>query len=213
MNQTSELAEMKQAEDAATIGMLILAAGASTRLGKPKQLLQYRGQSFLRHIAKVAIASGCQPVVVVLGAQTGQLRSEVSDLPIVIVENLDWVIGISSSIRAGLEALQTQGQMLEAAIVTLCDQPLISVQLIAQLVERYRLTNKRIVTSQYDETIGVPALFDLTLFPNLMLLQGDVGAKSLIQQLMHEVTSVPFPDGAIDIDTAQDYEQFLHAIA
>ncbi|MBD2019149.1 nucleotidyltransferase family protein [Leptolyngbya sp. FACHB-36] len=203
---------MEQVLDTA-IGVLILAAGASTRLGKPKQLLQYQGQSFLRHTANVAIASGCQPVVVVLGAQTEQLRSEVSDLPVTIVENPDWTTGISSSIRAGLEALHDQCPMLEAAIVTLCDQPLISVQLIEQLVEQYWLTGKRIIASNYADTIGVPALFDLTLFPDLMALKGDAGAKLLIHQLIHEAVSVPFPDGAIDIDTSQDYEQFLQAIA
>ncbi|MBW4689360.1 MAG: nucleotidyltransferase family protein [Komarekiella atlantica HA4396-MV6] len=200
---------MKQTEDVTMIGVLILAAGASTRLGKPKQLLQYRGQSFLRHTAKIAIASGCQPVVVVLGAQAKQLRSELSDLPVTIIKNHDWATGISSSIHAGLEALQTQCQMLEAAIITLSDQPLISVQLIQQLVEQYWLTGKRIITSEYAGTVGVPALFDLTLFPDLMLLQGDVGAKRLIHQLIDEVVTVSFPDGAIDIDTPLDYERFL----
>ncbi|MEA5628053.1 nucleotidyltransferase family protein [Nostoc sp. UHCC 0251] len=200
---------MKQTEAIATIGVLILAAGASTRLGKPKQLLQYQGQSFLRHTAKIAIASGCQPVVVVLGAQTKQLRSQLSDLPVTIMENHDWATGISSSIHVGLEALQTQCHMLEAAIITLCDQPLISVRLIQQLVEQYRLKGKRIVTSAYAGTVGVPALFDLTLFPDLMLLQGDVGAKRLIHQLIDEVVPVSFPDGAIDIDTPLDYERFL----
>jgi molybdenum cofactor cytidylyltransferase len=85
--------------------------------------------------------------------------------------------------------------------------------LISQLIERYKRTHKRIVASHYAETIGVPALFDLTLFPDLMLLQDDTGAKSLMQQLIHEVIAIPFPDGEIDIDTAQDYERFLKAFA
>lgn len=205
MNQT----KIKQTEDTTAIGILILAAGGSTRLGKTKQLLQYRGQSFLRHTAKVALASGCQLIVVVLGAQAEHLRSEVSDLPITIVENPAWATGISSSIRVGLEALQDQSQMLEAAIITLCDQPFISAPLIEQLIEHYWVKGKRILASQYAGTVGVPALFDLTLFPDLMLLKGDVGAKALIQTLMPEVAAVSFPDGAIDIDIAQDYEQFL----
>jgi molybdenum cofactor cytidylyltransferase len=201
---------MKHTEEAISIGMLILAAGASTRLGKPKQLLQYQGQSFLRHIADVAIASPCQPILVVLGAQAKQLRSEVNDLPVMLVENQDWATGISSSIRVGLEALQTQCQSLDAALITLCDQPLISVQLIQQLVEQYKLTNQRIIASEYAGIVGVPALFSRALFPDLMRLQGDVGAKRLIYQLINEVVPIAFPDGAIDIDTAQDYEQFLH---
>lgn len=209
MNQISKQIEM----EAATIGMLILAAGGSTRLGKPKQLLQYQGQSFLRHTVTVGLASGCQTVVV-LGAQAEQLRSQVSDLPVAIVENWAWVNGISTSIKVGLEALQNQqSQILEAAIITLCDQPFISTPLIKQLIERYKVTGKRIVASQYAGIIGVPALFDLTLFPDLMLLQGDVGAKALIQRLRHEVITVSFPDGAIDIDTLQDYEQFLQVVA
>jgi molybdenum cofactor cytidylyltransferase len=213
MNQPNELVVHEQIEDAAAIGILILAAGASTRLGKPKQLLQHQGQSFLRHTTKIAVASGCHPLVIVLGAKAEQLCSEVSDLPVTIVENPDWVSGISSSIYAGLNALQAQSDRLEAAIISLCDQPFISTQLISQLIERYKRTHKRIVASHYAETIGVPALFDLTLFPDLMLLQDDTGAKSLMQQLIHEVIAIPFPDGEIDIDTAQDYERFLKAFA
>jgi len=98
-------ASESQGSDSPNIGMIILAAGASSRMGTPKQLLPYRGRSFLSHIAEAAVASVCYPVVVVLGANTEQIKPEVSQLPVQVVENKYWAKGMSSSIRSGIKAL------------------------------------------------------------------------------------------------------------
>jgi molybdenum cofactor cytidylyltransferase len=193
--------------NSSTVGLLILAAGASSRMGTPKQLLPYRGRSFVRHIVEVAITSVCQPIAVVLGANAERIKPEISHLPVQIVENQQWTEGMSSSIRVGLEALLTTNQNLDAVAIALCDQPFFSSQLLDQIVEAYRFTGKAIIASEYAGTLGVPALFSHTLFSELIALRNTEGAKQIIRKHIHEVFSVPFPEGAIDIDTPKDYEQ------
>src|SRR4028118_1409658 len=193
--------------NSSTIGLIILAAGASTRMGTPKQLLAYRGCSFIRHMAEVAIASVCQPIAVVLGANAERIKPEISQLPVQIVENQQWAEGMSSSIRVGHEALLGVNQNLDAVAIALCDQPFVSSQTLNQLIEEYHLTGKPIIASEYTGTLGVPVLFRHTLFSELMALKSNEGAKQIIKKHIHEVFSVPFPDGAIDIDTPNDYEK------
>ncbi len=187
-----------------TIGIIILAAGASTRMGKPKQLLLYQGRSLLRHITEIAIASKNQPIIVVLGANAEIIKPEICQLPVQIVENLQWASGMSSSIQTGVNAL---GQNVEAVVITLCDQPFVSPEVINQLVEAYRLTPKAIVACEYADTLGVPALFHHTFFSKLANLKQGEGAKQIINKYINQVTSVPFLEGKIDIDTPDDYEQ------
>ena len=191
-----------------SVGLIILAAGASARMGTPKQLLSYRGSSLLQHLAKEAIASECQPTVVVLGAYAEQIKLEISQLPVHVVENRQWTEGMSASIRAGIKALNASCQNLEAVVIVLCDQPFVSSHIINQLVETHRSTGKPIIASEYAETSGVPALFDKSLFLELTSLKGSEGAKQVIKKYTHQVFSIPFPAGAIDIDTPKDY-QFL----
>ena len=190
------------------VGVVILAAGASTRMGTPKQLLPLQGRSFLRHAAETALASVCQPVVVVLGAYAERLRQEVEDLPVQVVENLRWAEGMSSSVGAGVAALEATPDKISAVVLTLCDQPFVSAEVINQIVEAYHVTGKPIVASEYAGTLGVPALFSRTFFSELKALRRGEGAKQVIAKHAHEVFGVPFPEGAIDIDTPKDYEQF-----
>jgi molybdenum cofactor cytidylyltransferase len=193
--------------NSSTVGLIILAAGASTRMGTPKQLLAYRGCTLIRHMAEVAIASYCKPIAVVLGANAERIKPEISQLPIKIVENQQWEEGMSTSIRVGLEALLAMNPNLDAVAIALCDQPLVSSPTLERIVEAYHLTGKPIIASEYSGTLGVPALFNRTLFSELMTLKSTEGAKKLIKKHIHEVFSVPFSEGAIDIDTPKDYEQ------
>ena len=193
------------------IGALVLAAGASRRMGRPKQLLPYRGRSLLRHAAETAAASRCQFVTVVLGAHAENLRRELGNLLmpriVQIVENPGWADGLGSSIAVGVRALITAEERVEALVIMLCDQPLISAQFIDKLVETYERTGKTIVASEYKGTTGVPALFDNALFTELMALGEDSGAKHVIAKHKDDVARVPFAEGAIDIDTPQEYER------
>jgi molybdenum cofactor cytidylyltransferase len=191
------------------IGIVILAAGASTRMGTPKQLLRYQERTLLRHTIEVAIASVCQPIVVVLGANAQLIKPDISQLSIQIVENLQWTKGMSSSLRVGIQELTTSYPKVEAAIVMLCDQPFISANIINQLALAYYSTNQPIIACEYAETLGVPALFSDRLFPELITLTGGEGAKQVIKKHSQEVFSISFPEGATDIDTPKDYTELL----
>jgi molybdenum cofactor cytidylyltransferase len=188
------------------IGLIILAAGASTRMGVPKQLLRLGQSSLLSRAIETALASICDPIVVVLGAYAEQIRPEVVPFPVKITES-NWQVGMSASIHAGLQKLEATCPPVEAAIVMLCDQPFVSVALINQLAQTYRLEGSAIVASIYSGKPGVPALFSRSLFPELMQLQGADGARSLFLKYANQVTSIAFSEGAIDIDTPSEYLQ------
>ncbi|NEP52557.1 MAG: nucleotidyltransferase family protein [Moorea sp. SIO3C2] len=189
------------------IAIIILAAGASTRMGRPKQLLAYQGCSLLRHSIETAMASVCKPVVVVLGANAQQIYSEVNQPSVTVVENSDWNLGMGSSIRSGILSLATCSETIEAAVITVCDQPFLSPEIINHLVAAYHGMGKTIVACQYADTLGVPVLFKHIFFSELATLDESVGAKKLINKYYNEVFSIPFPLGVIDIDTPRDYQQ------
>ncbi|BAZ10298.1 hypothetical protein NIES4071_21130 [Calothrix sp. NIES-4071] len=193
-------------KNAQPIGIVILAAGASTRMGTPKQLLHFRGRSFLRHTTEIALASVCEPIVVVLGANALQIRNEVATLSVTIVENHHWRQGMGSSIQAGIKTLESLHNT-DAVVLLLCDQPFISVDIINQLVETFYTTGKPIIASEYKQTLGVPALFSREILPELINLNTASGAKQVIQKYKNLVDKVSFELGAIDIDTPEEYEQ------
>ncbi len=175
-------------------------------MGVAKQLLQVRSRTLLRHAVDAALGSSCRPVVVVLGANAEAIRPEVEGLPVRVVQNTRWSEGLSTSIRAGIEVLSSALDSPEAVVLALCDQPLVGSESLEALVTAYRSTLRPIVASQYGETLGVPALFARRLFPELLRLDGDQGAKQVIQRHLSSVWPVPCPQGAVDLDTPRDYE-------
>lgn len=195
------------------VGLIVLAAGASTRMGMPKQLLQFGERSLIGHVVEVAMASVCNPIIVVLGASSDCLKPQVEPLDVRIVENPHWAEGMSTSIRAGIEVLYAINPEVEAVVLMLCDQPFVSTQIVDRLVAVYQATGKLIIASEYAEILGVPALFSRALFSELRALSGDVGARQVIKQHAQAVFAVPFPEGAIDLDTPKDYEAFQAQVA
>ena len=188
---------------AGPVALLLLAAGASTRMGRPKQLLPYHGRTLLRHAAETAVASGCTPIVLVTGALHEALVAEVSGLPIQTVHNADWETGMASSIRAGLLAL---AEIQPAAVlIMLTDQPLVTPELLQELIDRQQQSQAPIVAAAYGDTLGVPAVFTQTMLPELLQLQGQQGAGRLIAGLGTAVGRVSFPAGLLDVDTPEDY--------
>lgn len=187
------------------VGIVVLAAGSSARLGVPKQSLKFAGETLLRRAVRTAISSGCRPVVVTLGANAEDLRGEIERFEIEIVENKNWEIGMSSSIRCGLEKLLAMKPQAEGVIIIVCDQPFVSVEILTQLVENHQASGAPIVVCAYKETVGVPAFFSREFFPHLLALEGDAGAKKIIKKFSAQVSTVAFPDGAFDVDTAEDY--------
>jgi molybdenum cofactor cytidylyltransferase len=191
------------------IGALVLAAGNSSRLKQPKQLLQFRGQTLLRRIVDAAATAGCSPVGVVIGAERERALLELAETKNFLVENETWQRGIGNSIRAGLLELLAAYPDLEAVILLACDQPLVDAKTIGGLKAKHLETKKPIVAASYAGTVGIPALFSRNYFEELFVLNDDVGAKQVILKHSADVVEYPFPEGAIDIDTAADYEQLV----
>ena len=191
------------------VGAIILAAGASTRMGEPKQLLRFDGSTLLRCAAHAALGSDCQTVVVVTGANAERVREEVSDLPVAVAHNEQWSEGMGASVRVGVEALEKEGARVLAAVLMPCDQPHLSSEVLNRLIEAHQTSGKAIVVSGYEEVWGVPMLFARSLWPELRELGGKGGAQSVALRHAEKVECVPFPDGARDIDTRDDYERLL----
>ena len=188
---------------------MILAAGASTRLGKPKQLLQYHGKTLLDHSVNEAINAKADAVVVILGKNADLFQNTIDNEKVNVVINKDWEEGMASSVRAGLNSLLKINPMADAVIFMVCDQPFISSSLLNDLIVVQQETHKPIVTSNYGETIGPPALFHKSIFKDLLQLKGDAGARRIIEQYSDDVATVLFPEGSIDIDTENDYEELI----
>ena len=191
-------------------GLVLLAAGASARLGKPKQNLIYEDKTLLQHAIQAALGSVCEPTVVVLGAQAEKIKAQIESEPIEIIQNPDWSTGMASSIHCGLLHLLQVAPEITSVIFLLCDQPFVEAALLNELVQTQSETGKEIVACAYQDTLGTPALFDKIYFPELLSLTGDEGAKKLIFKHKEAVASLPFPQGVIDIDTPADYENLQH---
>lgn len=193
-----------------SFGLVLLAAGASNRLrNSPKQLLEFRGKTLIRHAAENALASKCQSVCVVLGAQAEKIKREVEDLPIEIAVNENWAEGMSSSLKCGLGKLLEIEPQLSAVVVMLADQPLVDSTIINSLIEVFLETQKPIIAAEYEETLGVPAIFSRALFDEILNLSADAGAKKIIKKYAASVEKISVPEAAFDVDTQKDYENLL----
>ena len=186
------------------VGAVILAAGGSSRLGHPKQLLMFRGETLIRRAVRAATEAGCDPVVVVVGESGGAIRTELQSSSAIFVENLQWQRGPGTSIRRGLEQLPTS---VDAVALLACDQPFVDSETVRRLIDAYEKTGKPIVASSYANTLGIPALFDRSRFEALRALPDATGAKGLIVTQPDDVASIAFEEGAIDIDTPGDFKR------
>jgi molybdenum cofactor cytidylyltransferase len=187
-------------------GIIILAAGLSGRLGSPKQLLPYKNKTLLQYLIDEAKATSAASIIVVFGANAAAIQTVLQTETIHITINDDWNEGMASSIRCGINELQKINPAIDAAILMVCDQPFVTAALLNNLITKHQQTNKLIVTSSYDSTTGPPALFHKSIFPELLQLKGDLGARSIVMKYANEVVTVSFPKGNIDIDTVADYK-------
>jgi molybdenum cofactor cytidylyltransferase len=181
--------------------VIVLAAGASTRFGSPKQLADIDGHAMLETVVSRAAALGEVRVTVVLGAEADAVRPSLRDSRAGVVVNSDYRDGISTSIRAGIERLPAQ---VAAVMILLGDQAAVTTEDLGRLVGCWKSKPECIVAAQYGDVIGVPAIFPADLLPELAALKGDRGARALISQHRQRVVTVPMPSAAIDIDTVDD---------
>lgn len=193
------------------IAAVVLAAGASSRYGEHKLLLPVQGKPLIRRTVEQALASRADEVVVVLGREAETVRRALDELPVRCVLNPHYREGMSTSVRAGIEAL---GPAVEAALIALGDQPTAGPEIADRLIESYRSTGKPIVVPSYRGERANPVLFAAWLFPEILEVQGDQGAREVIAQDPERVAVVSFAFSAPrDVDTAEDYEALLQRLA
>jgi molybdenum cofactor cytidylyltransferase len=191
-----------------SIPAIVLAAGASLRLGRPKQLVEYHGETLLARAIRLANEAGADPVFVVLGANLEAiLPAGLRDKTVPVI-NKDWQEGISSSIQAGLRAVHGVLPATEGVLILACDQPRLSAHHLRALLRAFSLESGAVIAaSAYSGVFGTPAVFPRSGFRQLFELRGDNGARTLFSKPPCPVVQVPFPDGEIDIDTPADLDQ------
>lgn len=185
------------------VGAVLLAAGASVRMGRPKQLLQVRGEPLVRRIAKTALRSKVESVVVVLGCRAAEIAPVLEDLPVLLAANGSWEQGLATSIQAGLASLPPG---TEAALLLTCDQPALDARVLNRLIKAAGDDPLARVACAYGDTVGIPALFGRGWFPRFRQLRGDRGAKTLLQG--EGVVEVAWEAGARDLDTPEDIRKW-----
>ena len=186
------------------MAIVVLAAGGSARMGQPKQLLDLHGRPLVRKAVETALSSQGGKVRVVVGAHEGLVRDALAGLDVELISNAHWSEGMASSIRLGVQASADAG----AILFMLCDQPHLSPEVLLELVTRHE-AGARVAACAYDGVVGVPALFDHTLFDELLGLRGEHGAKKVVEAHRSELQTVPFPSGGVDIDTPEQYKELF----
>jgi len=190
------------------VGGVILAAGDSERLGRPKQLLNWQGEPFITIVARHALEAGLSPLVVVTGANRGLVEVAVCDLSLKTIYNSQWAEGQSTSVKAGLRALPDDPQ---AVMFLLSDQPHIPSQLIRELIQRYAMNRAPITAPKVGERRGNPVLFGRETFHALSRVTGDKGGRAIFDQF--EVDWLVWQDERIlmDVDSLEDLEKLQRA--
>jgi molybdenum cofactor cytidylyltransferase len=191
-----------------TMPAIILAAGGSNRLGRPKQLVRVAGETLLDRTVRLAQEAGAEPVIVVLGGNRESIVADADLQAVVAVENEDWRQGIASSIRTGVLAAQVHNP--DGVLLLVCDQPGLSSAFLGALIQAFNNEMQPvIVASSYANVAGIPVIFPASLFAELLRLQGDTGARSILRDPRCRLITLPFAEGAVDIDTPQDLQTLL----
>lgn len=184
------------------LAIAILAAGASRRMGRPKQLLSYNGTSLVQHAIDIAKETRQTPVLLVVGANEKEVLAQIQAEGVTIVRNEEWEEGMASSIRAAVLEVKDRAR---AIMFLNCDQPLLTSASLNALIDRFRPPEYSLVAAEYGGVAGSPAIFDAGFFNELLELKGDVGAKSIIKMHEGQVAKVETPNADIDVDTESDW--------
>ncbi|WP_258105257.1 NTP transferase domain-containing protein [Marinoscillum sp. MHG1-6] len=193
-----------------SIAIVILAAGASHRMGTIKQLLPFGDSTLLNETVKICRSTKTDHLLCVLGAHADEIAQSL-DPKINLVINHDWGEGLGSSIRSGINQLLNQEIDVDAVLLMLGDQPEVSTSLLTNIIDAGRNSGNRIVATQYDEALGVPALFPKKYFSQLTQLNGDIGAKRLINDPSSQAIQIIPEQPITDIDTMEEYENFIQS--
>ncbi len=188
-------------EESASLHVIVLAAGASTRLGQPKQLVKLNGRPVLHTVVSNAVAVAGHSVTVVLGAHAQDLTRLLAHSSASVIVNRHWEEGLASSLRYGLAAAPPA---CAAALVMLGDQVAVTADDLKRLIGAWKGEDSVIAASVYQGHVGVPAIFPRWCFSELRELRGDRGARVILERHAHRLAHVPMPNAAIDLDTPED---------
>lgn len=187
------------------IGAVVLAAGKASRFGAPKQLLEIGGETLIDRACRTAREAGCDPVLRVLGAHAEAILERPCPEHVAMLVHAGWEEGMGGSLAAGVSDVLEAAPELDAVLVMLADQPMVTTDLLGRM--QARLSEASIVLCDHGEATGPPALFAKQHFDELMALHGDRGAKAVASN--HHAALVVFPDAAWDIDSPEAWERFL----
>ncbi len=190
------------------VAAIVLAAGAATRMGSLKQLLRYGNQTLVEHAIRHAMEAGFAPVIVVVGAEAQAVRAAIAALPVEIVQNDAWQLGMGSSIVTGMRTLQQLGTDSAAVAILLADQPLVTAQHLTAMRKLLHTADAPVVAAEYSGTLGVPALFKRDMFGVLAALTPEAGARHVLRDSGIDVISFALAEAAIDLDTPDDFAAF-----
>jgi len=196
------------AEPAFRFGAVIMAAGGSSRMGGVKQLLVLEGKALIARTVDAVLASAARPVVVVLGANAEGVREPIARHPVLAVFNAEWPSGLASSVRAGVAALLAADPGLDAVLLAPCDQPALSAEIISRLAAVHRESD-RIAAARFGGRTGAPAVFGRRHFAALRALEGDEGARRLLNRCPQDVAALDLPELGVDLDTPADYRSWV----
>lgn len=189
---------------------ILLAAGASRRLGQPKQLVQVAGETLLARTMRAVLEAGAGPVLVVLGANAKTIAEAVDLAAAHVVVNANWELGIASSMHSGIEALPALAPGASAAMLLVCDQPRLTAEHLSALIKRFEQAEEpSIVASRYAGIAGIPAIFPASQFARLLALEGDAGARFLLRNPQCPMILADFEGGDEDVDTPEDLARAL----
>lgn len=194
------------------IVVIILAAGSSSRMGRPKQLLKWKNTTLLGHAITTSKALPTSKIIVVLGANYDRIYAEIKQYEIDILENKDWKSGLGKSIATGVSSIVRNEPDCDGVLFLLPDQPLIEAAYLRSLIDEFNAGKSQIIATSYDNgNRGVPVLIDKFYFRELALLNDDKGAKSILHKYSENVSRLDAGHNVADIDTLQDYERLYKA--
>lgn len=193
----------------AEIQHLLLAAGNSSRMGRPKQMLPWGNQTLIGHQIQTLLQTG-NPVNVVLGSHSDMVIPLIEKYTVNVFINTGWENGMGSSVAFGVNKLLKKNRAMEGVLISLLDQPLVTATHLKKMLNAFRPGNRQIIVSQSSSGWeGAPVLFDKTYFNELKKLKGKEGAKTIIQQYKNDAISINCGEILEDMDTPESYQRML----
>ena len=191
------------------LAAVVLAAGSSSRLGSPKQLVLYQGVPLVARAGRAALQAGANPVVVVLGSNAEAVRAALSGIPVILMVNPEWHRGIGTSVAMGVRTIIEQAPDTDAVLFMVADQPLVGGRALERILDAWSRSGRTIAAAEYGDTIGVPAVFGRAHFEALCSLPPATGAGRLLREASARVRRVAMPEAAVDVDTQEDVHALL----